>query len=327
MKRVVGYMFDFEIVHKSELDYAKKKRDDHFRKPAEQRPKTAPRAPPSSVRFEDTDWHIVSSKLNKRFTAKQFIMMYLRYDLRKLDFGHIIAKCDKALENVRLMKHTVDGVIYKSKIDLIRCVKHMFVEFVKDVHFNSIKPTGKPNLSLIDYVTEIVKNAMIEISRADVNRLVDPQDENRNVSFNEAEALNDVAQVLMLWQGGTENADKYVGTQSRDYAIITDMIGLLKKANPNFDGSDKSASGSIISQQMHVSVWIQWMGMLNERGEDKRSLVARATINMFMVLGRLAFGHLASLSSNFGLERKGFEKKNKYLNLNNKLSNLLKRTW
>ena len=58
-----------------------------------------------------------------------------------------------------------------------------------------------------------------------------------------------------------------------------------------------------------MSVWIQWMGMLNERGEDKRSLVARATINMFMVLGRLAFGHLASLSSNFGLERKGFEKK------------------
>ena len=44
-------------------------------------------------------------------------MMYFRFDLRKMDFAHIIAKCDQSLENVQLVEHTVGNAIYKSKVD------------------------------------------------------------------------------------------------------------------------------------------------------------------------------------------------------------------
>ena len=298
MKRVVGYIFNFEIYHKSEIDYAKKKRDDYDATPVDLRPKKVPRAPPKGIQFGDTVWHYVESRLHKRFTAKQFIMMYFRYDLRKMDFAHIIAKCDIALENVGLMEHTVCDAIYKSKIDLIKCVKHLFVQFVADVHLNIIKPTGIAKQSLLDYVTKLVNDNMLDLARAQ---------HSESHRFNRKDASIDVEQVQLLWQGGMEAIGSYKGTQTREAVIMEDFIDLLKKANPNFDGTHESASGSIINQQMHLKVWMMWMGKLNERAEVKESNIAKTLIKMFTIFGQIAFGHLASLSTNFPLEREGFE--------------------
>ena len=292
MKKMVGYFSPYEIMHESELQELKNKRDQRQSQSQSQNvPKGRLPRVPEYRQFDDTEWFIVKSRLNNRFTMKQCLIIYFRYGTRGFTFEWIIAKIQHAIDE--LTKAGNNG--YQSKVSLLRCACYIFEQFAKDYTFNLFDQTNSSKTSLKDHIKSLVKPMIVDqVSRS----ITDGQ-----MSIDNIEA--EVEEVMLHWEHGCSDV-ALQGSRKISGKVFVQLWKILDDACPNITLKDHHAKmGPLMGQSDHLICWLKWQVSLGKPDERpvKVHEVFFIACNAF---ARCAFGQLSSLTSNFPLERIGF---------------------
>ena len=296
LTQLLGYVSDFEILHKSEVELRKKMIDDYFQKHGPNANKRkAPRAQVTQ-QWEDSSWFLMKSKMNNRFTAKQFIMMYFQYGTRMLTFDWYTNKLDRAIENIVSIKGEISDENYEDKLSLLKCVRWVFKTMADDWELSCLGIVNRPSRSLLSTIQEQIKRMIMDLIIATHGD--EPIEGDRYV--------REIDEVMMLWEGGI-NA-KYNGMSVKNASVFSDLWIKIANAvgDPTVVNQHEPKKGPVMDQSQHLLCWINWRRYLGTKKSRPLSTVGEDLYEVFNAFARCAFGHLASMTSIFVLERNRF---------------------
>ena len=296
LTKLIGYVSNFEIWHKTEVDLMIKNRADFFAEHGENANKRkAPRLR-ETKQWNDSNWYFVKSKLNNRFTKKQFVMMYFQYGSRLLNFDWYIKKFDLAISRLSSIKEHVSDDNYNDKLSLLKCVRWMFKTMADDWQLSCLGDVNSTPTSLLSTIKEDIK-CLIQnlIVATHGEELVD-----------EDQYVNEIEEAMMLWEGGPNK--NHSGTSVRHAAVFDKLWMEFKKALNDIHILDhhEQKNGPLMDQSKHLLCWIKWRMYIGTKSTRPLSTVSEAVYEAFNAFARCAFGHLGSTTSIFVLERNRF---------------------
>ena len=291
---ILGYISDYQILHKSEVDLKEKKRREYLEEHgANANLRKAPRVP-ATTQWENSNWYFMKTQMNNRFTTKQFLMMYFQYGTRKLTFDWIVQKIDIANDRIASIKDGISNENYEDKKSLLMCVRWVFQKMAVDYQLNCI------NGDEITPPTSLLTNIRAEAKRMIKNLIYSTLDDDIPRDLYDAS----IDEVLMIWEGGM-NAT-YGGISVMNASVFTNLWIELTRGAGDIMNNHVPKNGPIMDQSKHLLCWIKWREYLGTENNRPISTIDERLYVALNAFARCAFGQLASMTSIFVLERNRF---------------------
>ena len=292
--KFVGYITNYEIIHRSEMESRTKKREAYFARYGQDADKRrAPRLP-KMEQWQKSNWYFMKTNMNNRFTNKQFIMMFYQYGTRSLTFDWLINKFKFAIERIPMIKDQISDGNYSDKKSLLQCLIWLFDNLGKDHMLQCIGNPSTPAVPLIVHIRAEVKRVVLDL----IKHCKPDGESMEGIDY-------DVDEVILIWERGCNG--EHAGSTVRNAKIFDYLWELLDTvAGPAIEIANHGAtSGPIIDQSDHLLCWLKWREYLGTKNKRPMPLI-EPLYEACDAFARCAFGHLASMTSIFVLERNRF---------------------